>query len=130
MQDRRLLQDDNRGLDQGVMDNKAILTLFRLLVEQRNDNCEDEGHMTVGAHLSLMSLNYPFHHLLWSGDQQAELLPSYSAVTTSQGVDIHIVSLTTLTYPKISAGLVLHRSKLDKCFPTYTDYLLANTQVC
>ena len=34
--DRRLTQDDGRGLDQGVMDNREVISTFQLLFEPRD----------------------------------------------------------------------------------------------
>lgn len=131
MQDRRLLQDDNRGLDQGVMDNKPVLNLFRLVVEARKPNC----HSVVGEHpagvisedalLALNSLLYPVNRLIFNGDgSTSNLVPSYQPVKEPPGVDIHLVTLTTLTMNSdVSTGLIFHRMQIDSCFSSHLLHL-------
>lgn len=40
MLDRRLNQDDNRGLGQGVMDNISTRHTFRIILERRTHSCQ------------------------------------------------------------------------------------------
>lgn len=62
MLDRRLSSDDNRGLQQGVRDNKRTVAHFRIVVEPMSGGASKEErvgfHSSVG-HLATWSLHYP-----------------------------------------------------------------------
>ncbi|GAB1607137.1 alpha-mannosidase 2x-like [Argonauta hians] len=62
MQDRRLMQDDNRGLAQGVTDNHPTPNTFRFLLEVRTVSplLETKGQV---KHLSLQARTTSLHHI-------------------------------------------------------------------
>lgn len=45
--DRRLMRDDNRGVGQGVMDNREIFSHFKLLFEPRRTVCSSSSTSLV-----------------------------------------------------------------------------------
>lgn len=65
--DRRLMQDDNRGLGQGLTDNRVTLSTFRLLFEPLNGANPSEkariGYLSAAAHHSSMVLLHPLFGL-------------------------------------------------------------------
>uniref|UniRef100_A0A0P5S8D1 Alpha-mannosidase n=1 Tax=Daphnia magna TaxID=35525 RepID=A0A0P5S8D1_9CRUS len=143
MLDRRLNQDDNRGLGQGIYDNVIpTLNSFRLLVEPRIVSCKGshegrraDGYPSLSAHRSLHGLLYPVHQLVWNvgdGDEQLggssplmKLHGNFKPASSESGSDIHVVNLRTATRlpddqavePSSSVSLVLHRLGFDCCFP-------------
>ena len=129
MQDRRLNQDDNRGLGQGVLDNKRTPNTFRLLLEQREPGKPPTAPLPTGypsllaQHTSLQHI-YPVHILPPRGGASVEqLLPSYIPLTRDLPCEIHLVTLRAMQGPEASSlpidttALVLHRIGFNCRFP-------------
>ncbi|ETN81265.1 glycosyl hydrolase family 38 protein [Necator americanus] len=97
MLDRRLSQDDGRGLFQGVLDNHRTLSRFRLLVEplappEEKVNLAEERvgfHSIVGLAQS-MELHYPTIRMLTKAQPNAE---TTAGITGSLPCDVHVVNL-------------------------------------
>nr|CDJ93263.1 Glycoside hydrolase and Glycosyl hydrolases 38 domain containing protein [Haemonchus contortus] len=125
--DRRLKQDDGRGLNQGVMDNRRTLSRFRLLVEpliaSDNTNTAQEriGYHSMVGLAQNMELHYPIVKMISTVKPSAEMV---SGITSNLPCDVHVVNLRTLAgptdyngsglaSPKNEAALILHRSLTD-----------------
>ncbi|XP_076046169.1 alpha-mannosidase 2-like isoform X2 [Oratosquilla oratoria] len=126
MLDRRLNQDDNRGVGQGVLDNLRTPNIFRLLVEEKLINKESHtsrdgqaAFPSLLAHGAVHSLLNPIYTLIQkvpSPGRQSWLLGGVLPC------DVHLVNLRTMQNEptpaaKISAAsnaaLTLHRVGFD-----------------
>jgi len=129
MLDRRLAQDDNRGLFQGVQDNKVTRHKFSLLLERRIAGCKQEpegqaSYPSLLAHSVRNSLLHPYFRLIflavdYSGNG---LRLRYSPVQKPLDCDIHLINLRTAnqnTYspnPGDKTALILHRQGFNSCY--------------
>ncbi|XP_058802028.1 alpha-mannosidase 2 [Phymastichus coffea] len=127
MQDRRLMQDDNRGLSQGVTDNLLTYHQFTLLFEKRQELCthpippadHPSGLLSLAGHLALDDLLHPVVALHPRSMPQFEMNPTFSPLSTSLPVDLSVVNLRVIPIPD-GAGkgvaMVLHRQGLNLCW--------------
>ncbi|XP_068208106.1 alpha-mannosidase 2x-like isoform X1 [Palaemon carinicauda] len=130
MMDRRLNQDDNRGVGQGVLDNLLTPNVFRLLLEPRVSTKESsishEGsaaYPSLVAHAGLTGILYPLF-LLIPTPKIGPMRTSWS-IGGSLPCDVHLVNLRTMLSPasentfanhyeaSTTASLTLHRMGFD-----------------
>lgn len=136
--DRRLMQDDNRGLEQGVLDNKITESLFRILLEKRTAvNMDEEKHPvsypSLLSHLTNFFLNHPIFPMIEKNYMPTlQLLEGFFPLSSSLPCDIHIVNLRTIQ-PKVDgqhpdeAALILHRKGFDCRFSSKDTGLSCST---
>ncbi|KAM6987158.1 alpha-mannosidase 2 [Aplochiton taeniatus] len=124
--DRRLNQDDNRGLGQGVTDNKVTASSFRLLLETRAKTEQEEKRSPVSypsllSHASSMYLNHPLISMAISPEaaKGSVALTPYSPLASSLPCDVHLLNLRSIQAkeggggPSDEAALILHRKGFD-----------------
>uniref|UniRef100_A0A670YXF9 mannosyl-oligosaccharide 1,3-1,6-alpha-mannosidase n=1 Tax=Pseudonaja textilis TaxID=8673 RepID=A0A670YXF9_PSETE len=122
--DRRLMQDDNRGLGQGLKDNKRTCNRFRLLLERFSSaNKAQENQPTsfpsLLSHITSMHLNA---EVLTMPLVQEKLPPpalrSFAPFSITVPCDFHLLNLRTLqgedeALPSAETALILHRKGFD-----------------
>ncbi|XP_047114785.1 alpha-mannosidase 2 [Schistocerca piceifrons] len=122
MQDRRLNQDDNRGLGQGVLDNKPTPSTYRIILEERQIPCQQSfdsytgGFVSAAAHIALHTMANPLMRLLLV-DSRPDNLESNFGLAQDTGYDIHLVKLHSFFPPSAAkVGVIFFRQHIDTCF--------------
>ncbi|XP_070619636.1 alpha-mannosidase 2x isoform X2 [Erythrolamprus reginae] len=122
--DRRLMQDDNRGLGQGLKDNKRACNRFRLLLERFSSaNKAQESQPTsfpsLLSHITSMHLNAEVLTLpLVQERLPAPALRSFAPFSITVPCDFHLLNLRTLqgedeALPSTETALIVHRKGFD-----------------
>lgn len=103
MLDRRLTRDDDRGLGQGVLDNRPMDVTFHLLLESNitsllNTSASTPRVPSLLSHRVLAQLSYPMHSFLGkienaSDAQHSMLQKKFAPLAVSFPCDLHVVSL-------------------------------------
>lgn len=118
MQDRRLSFDDERGLGQGIHDNRPVVQIFRLIVENR-EKCRKLDDSYPGAFLSPAAwtereaLLHPLDKFVFNENEWNGMLPNFGSNHKAVQPGIEVVALKSLT--RDSKGIILHRTSLDHC---------------
>nr|XP_020478113.1 alpha-mannosidase 2 [Monopterus albus] len=122
--DRRLQQDDNRGLGQGITDNKLTASLYHLLLEDRRGGAQGMGgasveHLSLLAHMTSLFLSHLPITMVAPASSQVPKLRPFLPLSSSLPCDVHLLNLRTLEdsqeaeSPSQEVALLLHRKGFD-----------------
>ncbi|XP_038058190.1 alpha-mannosidase 2-like isoform X2 [Patiria miniata] len=135
--DRRLNQDDSRGLQQGVLDNKVTSLSYQILLERTDATAaataakqsppQPAGFPSLLAHAASHTLDHPLYihtALPESQEPSGQLLPEYQMLDEAFPCDVHLLNLRTRVQQsnnaveaKREAFLLLHRTGFDCRYP-------------
>lgn len=128
MQDRRLDQDDHRGLYQGIQDNLPTLNIFKLGFERINtcakrSQAHASGFLTEKMHAEMNLLLHPMEKLIWHGNSAWKgVIANFGLTHEALDVGTEIAALRNLKHVQNSGsdrqsnvGVVLNRYHLEQC---------------
>ncbi|XP_051548629.1 alpha-mannosidase 2x-like isoform X2 [Myxocyprinus asiaticus] len=123
--DRRLMQDDNRGLGQGLKDNKRTANRFRLLLERRSNGGKPVDSRPVSfpsllSHMTSAILNHEVLALpVLPRKHGVPPLRTFAPLAGTLPCDFHLLNLRSIQSPQDAhspspfTALLLHRLGLD-----------------
>ncbi|XP_034950433.1 alpha-mannosidase 2 [Chelonus insularis] len=125
MQDRRLLQDDRRGLGQGVTDNLLTNHVFTLIMEKKKLMCNflptshPGGLLSIGGILAKEDLLHPLYTMHLKPSSLPDFNGYYSPLRFDLPINFEIANLRILPVPDgvgKGIGMILHRQDVDFCW--------------
>uniref|UniRef100_A0A8D3CT72 Alpha-mannosidase n=1 Tax=Scophthalmus maximus TaxID=52904 RepID=A0A8D3CT72_SCOMX len=118
--DRRLMQDDNRGLGQGLKDNKKTVNRFRLLLESRSTVDTIVLFPSILSHMTNAVLNHEVLALpVLPKRRGIPPLQTFAPLKSILPCDVHLLNLRSIQSqqdphsPSPYTALILHRLALD-----------------
>lgn len=123
MQERRLNQDDDRGVGQGVLDNRPVLNIFKLVIESREscrrlDENYPSGYLTPYSYTEQKKLLHPMDKLIFNENDWNGVQFQFGENRENVDTGIEVVALRSLSHLPSKGkalGLVLHRTNFGEC---------------
>ncbi|CAD6225615.1 GSCOCG00011841001-RA-CDS [Cotesia congregata] len=128
MQDRRLIQEDHRGLGQGVTDNLLTNHLFMFVLEKKKPSCSSSsvnhpaGALSVGGLLATEEVLHPLiamHPNPSSFDSDYNYKDHFTSLSCDLPIDLTVANLRVFSIPESYSrgiGIILHRQPIDTCY--------------
>ena len=124
MLDRKMSSDDQRGLGEGVRDNKLTSTRFLLLIEHGSSRKDETSRNSYPSLLATELSNaflYPTT-TFYQRRHDRHLLPTFSPLKSQLPCDFHLVNLKTMPSAQneklLQVVLVLHRTAFQCQYPS------------
>lgn len=120
MLDRRLRGDDNRGLGEGITDNKRTLSQFWLLLEAVKEEVREEvPTLSLNSHLLSSLIEHPPIVVATHSFEQRNLKPRVEFLETPFPCNVELFNLRTMPaaddfdVPSNSSLLILHHKGIS-----------------
>lgn len=127
MQDRRLNQDDERGMGQGVLDNRPVLNIFKLVLEGR-ESCQQlddnypAGFLTPNTYDEQKRLLHPMEKLIFNENEWTGVISQFGENHENLETGVEVVALRNLPSVQVKdskgkspTGIVIHRTNFGEC---------------
>ncbi|XP_045167859.2 alpha-mannosidase 2-like [Mercenaria mercenaria] len=124
MLDRKVLSDDNRGLGEGVFDNRPTISNFILQFEHKSSAVPVNNYHIAFPSLVSSVINECLQQpvqTLFTTVRNDVFLPKIHPKSQSIPCDVSVVSLKNLVTSDLvysGSSLIIHRKKFDCNFPT------------
>ncbi|KAL4237876.1 Alpha-mannosidase 2x [Mactra antiquata] len=124
MLDRKVLNDDARGLGEGVYDNRPTVSKFILHVEGKQSSSTVKSERIAFPSAVSFILNEKFQQPIqtfFTNVRHNKFMSKFHPMTSSIPCDITIVSLKNIVNSNLvynGTSLIVHRNNLDCDYPT------------
>lgn len=137
MLDRKIANDDGRGMSEGVEDSQMVSSTFWLVPESITESSMDSKFPSLSLKSNLLSLclQYPVITLVTDNGEARITNPDFSFLSDSWPSNVHLVNLRTLptqedyTLPSNSSLMVIHEIS-DSCEKqSFVDSVIKNYNI-
>ncbi|XP_054712990.1 alpha-mannosidase 2-like [Uloborus diversus] len=135
MIDRRMRDDDGRGVGEGIQDNQKISTSFWLLPETTSQPDRANSELTLRTQVISQQQKYPVVTLLIENPEAKLTKEEFSFLTRPWPSEVHLVNLRTIpshknySLPSNDSLMILHTHNVGCRTSTFVNDIIENRRI-